>query len=95
MCPFRAESLFPTVPWLSCIQASLASKSVIPGARLPSAGPVGWGAQCVARTPCFLGQTSAIVIILTFVGCIRGDVGLDYTVSLPLLPIHCESFLNL
>ena len=31
-------------------------------------GPVGWGAQCLALTSCFLGQTSAVVIIFPFYG---------------------------
>ena len=68
VCPYRLESPFPIVPWIFHIQAPLASKPVILGACLPSAGPVAWGAQCLALTPCFLGQTSATVITLPFYG---------------------------
>lgn len=34
-----------------------------------------------------LGENSANVIILLFVGCLSREVGLDYIMSLPLLPI--------
>ena len=34
-----------------------------------------------------LGRTSAIVILFPFVGCLPGSVGLDYTMSVSLLPI--------
>ena len=39
-------------------------------------------------TPCFLGRTSAVLIILSFVNRLPRSVGLDYTLSLPLLPIQ-------
>ena len=35
---------------------------------------------------CFLGRTFTIVVIFPFVGCLPGTVGLDYIISLPLLP---------
>ena len=53
------------------------------GVCLPDVEPLGWGAQ----TPHSFGRTSAVVIILLFVGCVTRGVGLDYTASLPLLLI--------
>ena len=63
------------------------SKPNVLGAHLPSAGPLGWGAQCGAWTPCSLWRTSTIVTILPFMDRQPQDMGLDYTVSPPLLPI--------
>ena len=37
--------------------------------------------------PLLLGGTSAVVIVLRFVGCLSVSVGLDYSASLPFLPI--------
>ena len=51
--------------------------------RTPKAGE----SQCEAQTPRSLGRTSAIFIILLFVGHLHGSMGLDCTVSLSLLPL--------
>ena len=86
--PIRAESLFPTA-LLALLYASpgCPSKPDVLGAHLPSAGPLSWGAQYRAQMLCSLGRTSAIVIILLSVGRLTREVGLDYTMSPPLLPI--------
>ena len=55
------------------------SKPDVLGTHLPSAGPPGWGAQYGSQTLHSLGRTSAIVIILPFVGRLPGGVGIDYT----------------
>ena len=47
----------------------------------------GWRAWCKVWIPCFLGRTTAIVIIILFMGCLPGGFGLDYTMSVPLQPI--------
>lgn len=52
-----------------------------------SAGLLGWGAHCGVQNPCFLGRTSAIVIIPQFLSHLPGVMGLDRATSLPLLPI--------
>ena len=57
------------------------SKPNILGSFLPSAEPLGWGAQCGAQTPCSLGRTCAVIIILPFVGCPPPGMGLDFTIS--------------
>lgn len=54
---------------------------------LPGAGALGQGIQYGTQTRHSLRRSSAIVIILQFVGCLPGSMGLDYTVSLPLLLI--------
>ena len=41
----------------------------------------------MAQTPCSLGKTSAIVIILPFVSCLPRGIGLDYSRTPSLLPI--------
>ena len=53
----------------------------------PGAGPPGWEAWCRAQTPHSSGRTSAVVIILPFVGCLPGGCGSDHRVSLPSLTI--------
>ena len=63
------------------------SKSDVLGARLHDAGPPGWGVQYGAWTAHSSGKTSAIVIILPFMGCLPRDEGLDYTASPSLLPV--------
>ena len=51
------------------------------------AGSPGWGDWGGVWTPCSLGSMSAIMMIFPFMDHLPGGVGLDYTVSLPLLPI--------
>ena len=84
----RGESLSPTPLSFPESKPQWPSKPNLLGAHLPDAGPPGWGAQCVAQTLCSLGRTSAIVIILLFMGCPRGT-GLDCTTFPPLLPFCC------
>ena len=84
MCTLWEQSLSSSTV---CKQASLAFKARCSGAHLPSAGPLGWGAQCGAWTLHSLGRTSGTVIILLFVGHRLGGVGLHYIVSLLLLLI--------
>ena len=44
---------------------------------------------------CFLGRTSAVVIILLFVGCPLGFMGLNQIMSLPLLPDYLLCLLHI
>lgn len=81
----RVESLFPTASGSPMLKSHWLSKPEIPGAHIPGAGALDWGARCGAQTPCSLGRTSAILIILPFVGHLPQDGGPD--ISLPLLPI--------
>lgn len=90
--PLRAESMFPTALWHSHMQ-TLASKPDLLGACFLSAGHLGSGAQRGAQNSCFLEKTFAVVIILSFVVCLAGDVGLDSIMSLPLLPVSLWFFL--
>lgn len=80
---FRAECLFPVALWLSGF-IGLRSQ-MIWGVCLPGAGPLGRGAQCGAWTSDSLGRTATVLTILPFVGHLFRAVGLDYTVSPPLL----------
>ena len=57
------------------------SKPNVLGVHLPSAGPLGWGAQCEAQSPRSLGTTSAVVIIFPFVGCLPQSSGSLYHIS--------------
>ena len=66
--PLRVESLFLTALQSSCTQAPLSFKAWCSGACLPNARPPGWGTRCGAQTLHSLGRTSAVVIILLFVG---------------------------
>ena len=63
------------------------------GLIFPVHSSQGWGDQCGAQTPPSLGTTSIIVIILLFVGLPPRSMGLDCTVSSPLLPIFLWFFL--
>ena len=76
--------------WFS--QESWPSEQTSLGAHLPSAGSTGWlifpvqdpqvGEADVGCGPLYsLGRTSAIVIILLFVGYLAQGVSLDYTAS--------------
>lgn len=53
----------------------------------PDSGSPVWLAQCGTWTPYSLGKTATIVIILLFVGHPPEGMGLDYTTSLPFLPV--------
>ena len=72
------ESVLPTAPWYSQEEALQAV-----GARLPSARCPGWGAQCGAQSPPFLGRP------LPHLWVARGRSP-DSTVT---LRSHCGSFL--
>ena len=100
--PLRVESLFPTALGSPEGKPCWPSKPNVLVARLPSAGCQGWGAPCGVQTPCSLGRISAVVILLLYVGCPPGGLGLEYTATLPLLLIllwfflyifSCRSFL--
>ena len=69
----------PCLPYAS----PLAFKAGILGTCLPSVGPPGWGVWCGAWIPNSLGRTSAIVIMLPFVGYLPKDVCLDSHVTAP------------
>lgn len=62
-------------------------KPGILGAHFPGAEHSGWGAWCESWIHCSLGRTYSIIIIFPFLGQLSGCVCLDYTVSMPLLPI--------
>lgn len=83
--PLREESLFAAALCLSWTWALLALN--VPGACPPSAGPSRWGTWGGAWSPHSLGRTSAVVIVLLFVGCLHRVVGLDCTTTPPLLHV--------
>ena len=85
--PFKSGVCFLQPSGSPILKPHWSSKQDILGASLPNAGPPGWVVWCGAWTPCSLCRNSAIVIILPFVGCLPGGVGLAYTVSLPLLSV--------
>ena len=87
--PFKNGVYFPQPSGSPKSKPHWPSKPNVLGAHLPGAGPPppGWGAWWGLKTPHSLRRTSAIVIILPFVGLPPRGVGLDYTVSLPLLPV--------
>ena len=66
----------------ACLQSQMFWRNHLPGAV-----PLGWGAQFGSQTPCFFGRTSAIVIILPFVGYPPRGVGLDCTTFPPVLSV--------
>ena len=75
VCLLRAESLFPTALRLSCMQALLDFKATCSRSSSSwSSTPVG-KACCGALTPYPLGRTSAIMIILPFMGCLSQKFG--------------------
>lgn len=96
VCPLIAESPFPMFPialWISHMQALLPSNLEVLGFYLFGAGPLGTkGVWCGADTPQSLGRISAIGIILLFVGHLSGDMSVNYTLYLPLLPVLFGSF---
>ena len=53
--------------------------------------PLAWGVWCEDCISCFLGKTSAIIIMLLFVGCPPVCMGLYYTLSPPLLLVSLQS----
>ena len=67
--PFKSEDYFPQPSRTPQIKPCCPSKPNAPGACLPGAGPLGWGAQYGAQNSHYSGRTSAIVIILHFVCC--------------------------
>ena len=78
--PLGVESLFSQPSGSPKSKPCWPSKPNDLGAHFPGAGPLGWGAQCGDQTLHSFGKTSAIVIILLF-------IGLDYTMTPPLLPL--------
>ena len=85
----RVESLFFIALWISQNKLYWPSKPNVLGLILP------WRTwdRIPVCTHCCLGRPSAAVIILLFVGCPHGGMGLDYTVTLPLLCVSlCVCF---
>lgn len=73
---------------LGASYAGLQSPDIL-GIHLTGAGPLGWGTQCEAQTPCSSGRASEIV---TLIGRLPTWGVCDLIIcSSPLLPI-CESF---
>ena len=70
--PFKSGVSFPQPSGSSKRKPHWPSKPNVLGAHLPSAEPLGREVQCGAWTPHSLGRTSAIVIILQFVGHLWG-----------------------
>lgn len=81
--PLRVELLSYnplTLPKTSGLQSQMFWELVFPLQDSELGDPM-WGSK-----PSFE-KTSAVGITLLFVDCLAGDVDLDYTSSLPLLPI--------
>ena len=83
--PFKSGVCFPQPYWSPESKPHWLKPNVL-RAHSPSAGPSGWHPKQV-WTLYLLGRTSAIVIILSSVSRLPADVGLDYTMTPPLLPI--------
>ena len=77
--PFKSEVSISHSPLGSESNPCWPAKPNVLGAHPPGTGPPEWGAQRRGSDPSLLGQNSAIVIILPF-------VGLDNTTTLPLRP---------
>ena len=84
VCPLRIESLFSSGLWDSW-KPHWPSKPNVPSTRL------GWGAQHGVQILYSLGRTSAIVIILLFVGCLPKSVGLTILWLCPSYSSLCGS----
>lgn len=84
-CPCRRTS---SPKWLLPVPVS----PDILGPHLTNPGPLGWGAKSGAWTTCSLGRTSAVVIILPFVGCTLGVWVLTRVHLCPSYPPCCGSF---
>ena len=89
MCPLRVESQFSIAAWLSHMLALQIFKARCSG------DCSSWFRTLWAHFTCSLGRISAIVIILSLVVHLPSSVGLDYTTSLPLLPIYWVFFISL
>ena len=73
---------------LGASYAGLQSPDIL-GIHLPGAGPLGWGTQCEAQTPCSSGRASEIV---TLIGRLPTWGVCDLIIcSSPLLPIWPHS----
>ena len=81
--PLRVSLCFPYLSSSPICKPCWSSKAEILGAHVPNARPLDWGAWYETQTPSSLERTSAIVIILLFVG-----VGLNCTTPLS----HCGFF---
>lgn len=73
--------------WLSMCKFHSPSKAGILGAYFPGLGVLGYRTKCGDQTPLFLGRTSTVMIIFLFLISLLEHVALDYTLSLPLLPV--------
>ena len=74
-------ALLHTSPLKDDLQSQIFGGHIFPVQDTPDGEPnTGFDAS-------LLGENSANVIILLFVGCLSREVGLDYIMSLPLLPI--------
>ena len=91
--PSRVESLFPTDCGSPQNKTPGLQSQTFWGLVFLLQTP-GLGSPMWSLDPLILGRTSALVIILFFVGHVPGSVGLDCIVSLLLLPFlsHCGSF---
>ena len=85
--PFGKWSLFPPVLGRSCNQASLTFKAKSLGALLHGSGPLDWGCLMWGSEFSVLWENLCHVITLQFGVCLPGAMGLDYMMSLSLLPV--------
>ena len=77
--PSKSEVSISQVLWVLKVIPAGHQSQMSWGAHAPGTGPPGWGAQHGGSDPSLLGQNSAVVIILPF-------VGLDNTTTLTLRP---------
>ena len=90
--PLWTESLFPPALCSSVHKPSWPSKPGVLAPHLPGCSTDGLGVQCGAQIPFSLGAVSAVVISLTFLGCLFRVWSTLYCIStFPLLPSHGDS----
>ena len=88
MCALKEWSFyFPESSGTPEIEPCWNSKPKILGIHLPIVGPLGWGARYEAQIPHSLGRISSVVIIIPFVSCPHEGMGLDYIMTLLILPV--------
>lgn len=80
--PSKLPSLFPPVLWRSCSQIPLAFRVRFPGDSQPSAGPP--GSEPSQQRGSFSGAVGLQLRVSPSAG-----VGLEFTLSAPLLPSLC------
>ena len=88
-CPLRMKSVSYGLHALLSISPTGFQSQLFWGTRLPRVGPLGLGSLMWALnmgfSPCYMGRTSAVIIVPPFGDHPPRSMSLDYTVLLPLI----------